>query len=220
MEINEILGKCDHTLLSVTATWEEIKNLCDESVAYRTATVCIPPCYVEKAKKYTGGQLKICTVIGFPNGYSTTETKIFEAKDAIEKGADEIDMVINLCLLKSGDVKGVEDEIRAVKNACGDVCLKVIVEECLLTLDELVTMCRAVTDAGADYIKTSTGFSLRGASIDAVRLMRENVGANVKVKAAGGIKTLDDAEAFIKAGADRLGTSRVVKAVKESENKA
>lgn len=220
MDINEILGKCDHTLLSPTATLEEIKNLCDEAVAYRTATVCIPPCYVETAKKYAGGQLKICTVIGFPNGYSTTESKIFEAKDAIAKGADEIDMVINLCMLKSGDAKGVENEIRAVKNACGDVCLKVIVEECLLTAGELVTMCRAVTAAGADYIKTSTGFSLRGASIDAVRVMRSHVGASVKVKAAGGIKTLEDAEAFINAGADRLGTSRVVKAVKESENKA
>lgn len=217
MDVKEILGKCDHTLLGVTATADEIKNLCEEAVKYRVCSVCIPPCYVEDAKKYTDGKIKVCTVIGFPNGYNTTESKVYETADAVKRGADEIDMVVNLCRLKSGDWAYVENEIRAVKEACGGKLLKVIVEECLLSRDEIVDMCRVVTSAGADYIKTSTGFSSGGATAETVALMRKTVGANVKVKAAGGIKTLADAEKFIACGADRLGTSRVVGEAKKLE---
>ncbi len=218
MEIKEILSRCDHTLLTQTATWEEIRALCDDGIRYGTASVCIPPCYVRAAKEYVEDRLKICTVIGFPNGYNTTTVKCFEAREAIALGADEIDMVINLGKLRAGEDGAVLEEIRDVKAACGDKILKVIIETCLLTEDEKIRMCQIVTDAGADYIKTSTGFSKAGATLADVALMGIHVGANVKVKAAGGISGLEDAEAFLKLGADRLGTSRVVKAVKGLES--
>lgn len=219
MELNEILSRCDHTLLSQTATWEEIRAICDDGIIYQTASVCIPPSFVAKAKNYVGDRLKICTVIGFPNGYSTTAVKLYETADALANGADEIDMVINLGDLRSGNDKAVLEEISALKRLCGNRVLKVIIETCLLTEDEKLTMCRIVTEAGADYIKTSTGFSKGGATREDVALMRKNVGKNVKVKAAGGIADLKDAEDFIALGADRLGTSRVVKAVKALEEK-
>ena len=213
MDVKNILSKCDHTLLGQTATWEQIKKICDDGMKYQTASVCIPPCYVKQAKEYVGDKLAICTVIGFPNGYNTTAVKVFETKDAIAGGADEIDMVINIGLLKAGCDTQVCDEIRQIKEACGEKILKVIIETCLLTEDEKLRMCKLVTDAGADYIKTSTGFSTAGATLEDVKLMRANVGANVLVKAAGGISGLEDAQAFLDNGADRLGTSRVVKAV-------
>lgn len=219
MDVKNILSKCDHTLLTQSATWEQIKKLCDEGMTYQTASVCIPPCFVERAKAYVGEKLKICTVIGFPNGYNTTAVKVFETQDAIAKGADEIDMVINIGMLRQGDDEGVTEEIRQIKKACGDKILKVIIETCLLTEEEKVRMCKNVTNAGADYIKTSTGFSSTGATLPDVRLMRENVGENVLVKAAGGISGLEDAQAFLDAGASRLGTSRVVKAVQGIEGK-
>jgi len=214
-----ILSKCDHTLLSQAATWEQIKKICDEGMQYKTASVCIPPSYVKQAKEYVGANLAICTVIGFPNGYNTTEVKVFETKDAIAKGADEIDMVINIGMLRQGLDEQVCDEIKQIKAACGDKILKVIIETCLLTEEEKIRMCKIVTKAGADYIKTSTGFSTAGATREDVKLMRENVGENVKVKAAGGISGLQDAQDFIDLGADRLGTSRVVKAVQGIEGK-
>ncbi len=214
MDVKNILSKCDHTLLTQTATWAEIKQICDDGMLYQTASVCIPPSFVQKAKEYVQGKLKICTVIGFPNGYNTTETKVFETKDAISKGADEIDMVINIGKLKEGLDEEICAEIATLKAACGDKILKVIIETCLLTDDEKVRMCKIVTKAGADYIKTSTGFSKGGATLDDVKLMRANVGKEVCVKAAGGISGLEDAQAFLDNGADRLGTSRVVKAVK------
>ena len=214
MDVKNILSKCDHTLLGQTATWTDIKNLCDEGTMYATASVCIPPSYVKQAKDYVEDKLKICTVIGFPNGYNTTAVKVFETKDAIANGADEIDMVINIGMLRQGLDEEVCEEIRQIKQACGDKILKVIIETCLLTEEEKVRMCQIVTQAGADYIKTSTGFSKAGATLDDVRLMRANVGKEVLVKAAGGISGLEDAQAFIANGADRLGTSRVVKAVK------
>lgn len=219
MDIRNILSKCDHTLLGQTATWEQIKTICDEGMKYGTASVCIPPCYVEQAKKYTGDKLKICTVIGFPNGYNTTAVKVFETAEAVEKGADEIDMVINIGMLRAGEDNKVCDEIRQIKKACGDKILKVIIETCLLTEDEKLRMCKIVTDAGADYIKTSTGFSTAGATLADVKLMRANVGEKVLVKAAGGISGLEDAQAFLDNGAARLGTSRVVKAVQGIEGK-
>ena len=219
MNTQNILSKCDHTLLSQAATWEQIKKICDEGMQYKTASVCIPPSYVKQAKEYVGEKLAICTVIGFPNGYNTTEVKVFETKDAIAKGADEIDMVINIGMLRQGFDKQVCDEIQQIKAACGDKILKVIIETCLLTEDEKIRMCKIVTEAGADYIKTSTGFSTAGATREDVKLMKENVGANVKVKAAGGISGLQDAQDFIDLGADRLGTSRVVKAVQGIEGK-
>ena len=219
MDIQNILSKCDHTLLSVTATWEDIKKICDEGMKYQTASVCIPPAYVAEAKAYVGNQLKICTVIGFPNGYNTAKVKAFEAKDAIERGADEIDMVINIGALKAGRDGQVCDEIKEVKAACGETLLKVIIETCLLTEDEKLRACKIVTQAGAEYIKTSTGFSKGGATLEDVKLMRANVGEGVLVKAAGGISGLEDAQAFLEAGADRLGTSRVVKAVQGVEGK-
>lgn len=217
MDVKNILSKCDHTLLGQTATWEQIRKICDDGMKYETASVCIPPCYVKQAKEYVGDGLKICTVIGFPNGYNTTAVKVFETKDAIANGADEIDMVINIGKLRDGLDDEVCDEIRQIKAACGDKILKVIIETCLLTEDEKVRACKIVTRAGADYIKTSTGFSKAGATLADVRLMRQNVGAEVRVKAAGGIAGLEDAQAFLDAGADRLGTSRVVKAVKGVE---
>ena len=219
MDIKNILSKCDHTLLAVTATWEDIKKVCDEGMNYQTASVCIPPCYVEQAKAYVEGKLKICTVIGFPNGYNTAKVKAFEAKDAIERGADEIDMVLNIGALKAGRDGQVCDEIKEVKAACGETLLKVIIETCLLTEDEKLRACKIVTQAGAEYIKTSTGFSKGGATLEDVKLMKANVGDGVLVKAAGGISGLEDAQAFLDAGASRLGTSRVVKAVQGVEGK-
>ena len=219
MDVKNILSKCDHTLLGQSATWEQIKKICDDGMKYETASVCIPPCYVKQAKEYVGARLAICTVIGFPNGYNTTAVKVFETKDAIAGGADEIDMVINIGLLKAGCDTQVCDEIRQIKEACGEKILKVIIETCLLTEDEKLRMCKIVTDAGADYIKTSTGFSTAGATLEDVKLMRANVGKNVLVKAAGGISGLEDAQAFLDNGAARLGTSRVVKAVQGVEGK-
>ena len=219
MDVRNILSKCDHTLLGQTATWEDIKKICDDGMAYHTASVCIPPAYVKQAKEYVGDRLAICTVIGFPNGYNTTAVKVFETQDAIAGGADEIDMVINIGLLKAGKDDQVCDEIRQIKAACGEKILKVIIETCLLTEDEKLRMCKIVTDAGADFIKTSTGFSKNGATIEDVKLMRANVGKAVLVKAAGGISGLEDAQAFLDNGADRLGTSRVVKAVQGVEGK-
>lgn len=217
MDTKNILSKCDHTLLLQTSTWEEIKKICDDGMKYSTASVCIPPCYVKQAKEYVDDRLKICTVIGFPNGYNTTEVKVYETERAILEGADEIDMVINIGWLKAKCDGQVCDEIRKIKAACGEKVLKVIIETCLLTEEEKLRMCKLVTEAGADYIKTSTGFSKAGATLEDVRLMRQNVGENVKVKAAGGISGLEDAEKFLQEGADRLGTSRVVKAVQGIE---
>ncbi len=214
MDIQKILGACDHTLLKQTATWEEIRSLCDDGMKYHTASVCIPPCYVKQAKEYVGDRLTICTVIGFPNGNMTTESKVFETRDAIEKGADEIDMVINIGMLRAGEEQYVLDEIRAVKAACGSRILKVIIETCLLTEAEKITMCRLVTESGADFIKTSTGFSTAGATFDDVALFAAHVGKGVKIKAAGGISSLEDAEKFMALGASRLGTSRIVKLAK------
>ena len=214
MDVKDILMRCDHTLLAQTATWGDIKALCDDGLKYHTASVCIPPCYVKRAKEYVGEELAVCTVIGFPNGYSTTAVKSHEAQKAIEDGADEIDMVINIGAVKSGDWDYVLNEIKALRFVCGMRILKVIIETCLLTDEEKIRLCGLVTEAGADYIKTSTGFSTGGATFEDVKLMVENVGPMVKVKASGGIKDLDDAAEFIKLGADRLGTSRVVKAAK------
>lgn len=214
MDIKEILSKCDHTILSQTATWLDVKGICDDGITYKTASVCIPPSYVKRAKEYVGDNLKICTVIGFPNGYNTTECKVFETLDAVKNGADEIDMVINIGELKAGNTGYVLNEIKAIKEACGGALLKVIIETCLLTNDEKVTMCRLVTEAGAEYIKTSTGFSKGGATREDIKLFSENIGSNVKMKAAGGISSIEDAEDFIKLGASRLGTSRIVKIVK------
>ncbi|MCQ2465199.1 MAG: deoxyribose-phosphate aldolase [Oscillospiraceae bacterium] len=216
MDIKDILSKCDHTLLLQTAVFDEIKELCDDAVKYSTASVCIPQCYVRQAKEYAGDKLKICTVIGFPNGNSTTASKVFETEDAVKNGADEIDMVINIGMLRAGDYEYVLNEIREVKKACSGRLLKVIIETCLLTDEEKIKMCEIVTESGADYIKTSTGFSKSGATSEDVRLFAEHVGPKVKIKAAGGISSLDDAEKFISLGASRLGTSRVVKIVKNS----
>ena len=217
MDINNILSRCDHTQLGVVAKWEDIRALCDDGMKYGTASVCIPPAYVKQAKEYVGDKLAICTVIGFPNGYNTTAVKCAETADALQNGADEIDMVIPVGYLKDGRDGEILDEIRAIKAVCGDKILKVIIETCLLTEDEKVRMCHIVTEAGADYIKTSTGFSTGGATREDVALMRANVGAAVKVKAAGGISSLKDAEDMISLGADRLGTSRVVRIVKEGD---
>ena len=219
MNVKEILSKCDHTLLGQASTWEQIRKICDEGMKYGTDSVCIPPSFVRQAKEYTGERLKICTVIGFPNGYNTTAVKVFETQDAVQNGADEIDMVINIGMLKGGLDAQVCEEIKAVKAACGDKLLKVIIETCLLTEEEKIRMCKIVTEAGADYIKTSTGFSTAGATLEDVRLMRANVGEKVLVKAAGGISGLEDAENFLQNGASRLGTSRVVKAVQGIEGK-
>ena len=218
MNITEILARCDHTLLLQTATWDEIRAICDDGMKYHTASVCIPPCYVREAKEYVGDRLAICTVIGFPNGDSTTAVKCFETAEALREGADEIDMVIHVGDLKAGNDEKILEEIRAIKKVCGDKILKVIIETCLLTEDEKLRMCRIVTESGADYIKTSTGFSTAGATREDVALMRANVGEHVKVKAAGGIASLQDAEDFINLGADRLGTSRVVKIIKNTDN--
>ena len=215
MERDQILSKVDHTLLSQTATWEEIKVILDDAMNYRTASACIPASYVKQAAEYVEGKLPICTVIGFPNGYSTTAVKVFETKDAIQNGASEIDMVINLGLLKDGKYAELEGEIRRIHEACEGRILKVIIETCLLTQEEKIKMCEIVTEAGAEYIKTSTGFSTAGATFEDVELMKTHVGQNVKVKAAGGISSFDDAEQFIQLGASRLGTSRLVKLMKK-----
>lgn len=217
MELTEILSKCDHTLLSQTATWEQIKAICDDGMKYKTASVCIPASFVKQAKDYVGGRLPICTVIGFPNGYDTTAAKCFMAMDAVANGADEVDMVINIGWLKEGKYDEVCDEIKAIKAACGDKILKVIIETCLLTEEEKIIMCKLVTAAKADYIKTSTGFSTAGATFEDVALFAKHVGPDVKIKAAGGISSLADAEKFIELGASRLGTSRIVKLAKAME---
>lgn len=219
MEKANILKKVDHTLLSQKATWAEIREILDDAIKYKTASACIPAAYVKQAAEYVEGKLPICTVIGFPNGYSTTAVKVFEAKDAVANGAKEIDMVINVGFLKDGRYKELENEIRRVHEACDGNVLKVIIETCLLTDDEKIKMCEIVTNAGAEYIKTSTGFSTAGATFEDVTLMRKYVGENVKVKAAGGIASFDDAERFVTLGADRLGTSRLVKIMKNSEEK-
>lgn len=210
MNKQEILSKVDHTLLKQTATWEQIKKICDEGADNKTASVCIPPCFVKRAKEYVGDKVAICTVIGFPNGNTTTAVKVYETKDAVENGADEIDMVINIGDVKAGDYDKVLVEIKAIKEACCGKLLKVIVETCLLTEEEKIKMCEVVTQSGAEYIKTSTGFSTSGATFEDVKLMRTHVGPHVKVKAAGGINSVSDAEKFIELGADRLGTSRLI----------
>ena len=216
MNNQDILALVDHTLLSQTATWEEIKIICDDAIHYQTASICIPPSYVKAVKEYVGDRMKVCTVIGFPNGYNTTAVKVFETTDAVNNGADEIDMVINLGMVKDGRYDELTEEIRSIKKACNGKLLKVIIETCLLTEEEKIQLCKSVTDAGADFIKTSTGFSNAGATVADVALMRANVGTAVKVKAAGGISSLEDAKDMIKAGADRLGTSRIVKIIKSN----
>ena len=215
MDSKEILKHVDHTLLAQTATWEEIKQICDDAITYGTASVCIPAAYVKQAKDYVQDKMAVCTVIGFPNGYATTACKEFETKDALANGADEIDMVINIGWVKDGKFDAVEEEIRTLKKACGSKILKVIIETCLLTEEEKIKMCQVVTNAGADYIKTSTGFSTAGATFEDVELFAKHVGADVKIKAAGGIASMADAEKFLSLGADRLGTSRIIKIVKQ-----
>lgn len=214
----KILSVCDHTLLAQNATWEQIRAICDDGIKYGTASVCIPPVFVGRAKKYVGTRLAICTVIGFPNGYNSTAVKVFETQEAIKEGADEIDMVINIGELKAKNYDYVLNEIRQIKAACGDKILKVIIETCLLTDEEKIKMCEIVGASGADFIKTSTGFSTAGATREDVKLMREHSPSHVKVKAAGGISSLEDAEDFISLGADRLGTSRVVKIIKNTDS--
>lgn len=218
MEIKDILKKVDHTLLGVTAGWDDIEQILNDAKKYETASACIPPAFVARAKDYVGDKVKICTVIGFPNGYNTTAAKVFETEDAVRNGADEIDMVINIGELKAGNTVYVENEIKAVREACRGRILKVIIETCLLTDEEKITMCEIVTRTGADYIKTSTGFSSGGATFADIELFSKHIGGNVKMKAAGGIKSLDDAEKFIELGCDRLGTSRIVKLAKGLES--
>lgn len=217
MDIQEILQKVDHTVLSVSATWDDIRALCDDGMRYNTASVCIPALYVKKAAEYVNGKLPICTVIGFPNGYSTTAAKCFETEDAVRNGASEIDMVISVGTLKAGDDEAVRRDIEAVRAACKNQILKVIIETCLLTEEEKIRMCRIVSDSGADFIKTSTGFSTAGATFDDIRLFKAHCAPHLKIKAAGGISSIADAEEFIRLGADRLGTSRIVKLVKEGK---
>ena len=217
MELKEILAKCDHTLLAQTATWAEIKAICDDGMKFSTASVCIPASFVKQAKEYVGDKLAICTVIGFPNGYATTAAKCFMASDAVDNGADEVDMVINIGWAKEGKWDAITEEIRAIKAACKGKLLKVIIETCLLTDDEKIALCKCVSDSGADYIKTSTGFSTAGATFHDVELFAKHVAPHVKIKAAGGISSLEDAEKFIALGASRLGTSRVVKLAKAME---
>ena len=217
MKAKEILKHVDHTLLTQTATWEEIRQILDDAMKYETASACIPPSYVAQAKEYVGDKLPICTVIGFPNGYMTTAVKEFETKDAIANGADEIDMVINIGWLKDKKYDLLENEIRTLKEACGHKILKVIIETCLLPEEEKIKMCEIVTAAGADYIKTSTGFSKAGATFEDIELFAKHIGLNVKMKAAGGIASMEDANKFLELGADRLGTSRIIKLVKNEE---
>ena len=215
MDNKYILSKVDHTLLKTTATWKEIQTICDEALEYGTASVCVPPAFVKRCSEYLKGRIPVCTVIGFPNGYSTTEVKCFEAADAVKNGADEIDMVIHLGMLKSGDWGGILDEINAVKSACNGKILKVIVETCELNESERVKIAQTVAKSDADFIKTSTGFSKSGATFEDVSVFSEQVGNRIQIKAAGGISTLADAEKFIELGADRLGTSRIVKLIKD-----
>ncbi len=210
MDKKEILKRVDHTLLKAYATWEDIVTLCEEAIANETASVCVPPAYIKRIHDTYGEKITICTVVGFPLGYSVTEAKIAETRKAIEDGADEIDMVVNISDVKNGLYQKVEGEIRALKEVCKDKILKVIIETCYLTNDEKIAMCKAVTDAGADYIKTSTGFGTGGAVIEDIRLFKKHIGPNVKIKAAGGISTREDLEAFVKEGCDRIGTSRAV----------
>lgn len=217
-DIKDILAVCDHTLLLQTSTWEEIRGICDDAMKYHTASVCIPPCYVRQAADYMQGRIPVCTVIGFPNGNHTTACKVFETKDAVANGADEIDMVINVGMLKAGDYEYVLNEIRAIKAACEGRILKVIIETCLLTDEEKIKMCGIVTASGADFIKTSTGFSTAGATFADIELFAKHIGAGVRMKAAGGISSIADAEKFMELGASRLGTSRIVKLVKEQEH--
>ena len=218
MELSEILKKCDHTLLGQTATWAEIQAICDDGMKYSTASVCIPASYVKAAKEYVGDKLAICTVIGFPNGYATTAAKCFMAADAVANGADEVDMVINIGWAKDGKWDEITEEIAAIKDACNGKLLKVIIETCLLTDEEKIALCKCVSDSGADYIKTSTGFSTAGATFHDVELFAKYVAPHVKIKAAGGISSIEDAEEFIRLGADRLGTSRIVKIAKGLKN--
>ena len=218
MELSQILAKCDHTLLNPAATWADIKAICDDGMKYGTASVCIPASFVRQAKEYVGGKLAICTVIGFPNGYATTAAKSFMALDAVSNGADEVDMVINIGWAKEGRFDEIRDEIAAVKAACGERILKVIIETCLLSEEEKIQLCHVVSVSGADYIKTSTGFSTGGATFDDVALFAKYVAPHVRIKAAGGISSLEDAEKFLALGASRLGTSRIVKIAKGLEN--
>lgn len=215
MDIKDILSKVDHTLLNPKATWEEIKIICDDGMKYGTASVCIPPSFVKRVKEYVGNRLKICTVIGFPNGYNTTEVKAFETENALKNGADEIDMVINLGNLMDKNYEKILSEITNIKSVCGEKILKVIIETCLLNEAQKIKMCEIVTKSGADFIKTSTGFSSGGVTFEDIELFSKYVGENVKIKAAGGISSIADAEKFVSLGADRLGTSRIVKIVKE-----
>lgn len=217
MDVKEILKHVDHTLLLQGATWEEIKQICDDAMKYETASVCIAPSYVKQAAEYMGDKMAVCTVIGFPNGYMTTKAKEFETKDALENGASEIDMVINIGWLKDKKYDLIENEIRALKAVCKDKILKVIIETCFLTDEEKIKMCEIVTNAGADYIKTSTGFGGAGATFDDIKLFSQHIGPNMKIKAAGGISSMEDAEKFLELGADRLGTSRIIKIVKNEE---
>lgn len=214
MDKKEILRHVDHTLLSQGATWEEIRQICDDAVKYKTASVCIPPGYVREAAEYLKGRIAVCTVIGFPNGYMTTAAKEYETKDALANGAAEIDMVINIGWLKDKRYELIEEEIRTLKAVCGEKLLKVIIETCLLTDEEKIKMCGIVTKAGADYIKTSTGFSKGGATFEDIELFAKHIGPGVKIKAAGGISSMEDAGKFLSLGADRLGTSRIIKLVK------
>lgn len=220
VEIKDILAICDHTLLLQTSTWEEIKGICDDAMKYRTASVCIPPCYVKQAKEYMQGKIPVCTVIGFPNGNHTTACKVFETRDAVANGADEIDMVINVGMLKAKEYDYVLNEIKEIKEACQGRLLKVIIETCLLTDEEKIKMCEIVTKSGAEYIKTSTGFSTAGATFSDIELFAKHIGEGVKMKAAGGIGSIADAERFMELGASRLGTSRIVKIVKAGEQTA
>lgn len=210
MEIREMLKRVDHTKLQAYCTWEEIQALCEEAIEYETASVCIPPAYVERVHKTYGERINICTVIGFPLGYAVTEAKVAEAKEAIAQGCNEVDMVINITDVKNGLFDKVEEEIRQIKKACGDHILKVIIETCYLTEAEKIAMCHAVTNAGADYIKTSTGFGTGGATVEDVKLFKEHIGADVKIKAAGGVSSLEDLKTFIELGCDRIGTSRAI----------
>lgn len=217
MEIKEILKYVDHTLLKQESTWEQMKVICDDAMKFSTASVCVPPSFVKQCKDYCGDKMKICTVIGFPNGYNTTAVKVFETEDALKNGADEIDMVINIGWVKDKKFDLIKEEIKAIKNACGDKILKVIIETCLLTDEEKIEMCKIVTEAKADFIKTSTGFSTAGATREDIKLFSENIGENVKMKAAGGIASLIDAEDFLKLDAQRLGTSRIVSIAKSEQ---
>ena len=217
MTAKEMLGKVDHTQLKAFATWEDIQKLCDEAIQYHTASVCVPPCYIKRIHDSYGEKINICTVVGFPLGYSVTEAKVAEVRKALEDGCNEIDMVVNISDVKNGLFDKVEEEIRTLKKECGDHILKVIIETCYLTEEEKIAMCKAVTDAGADFIKTSTGFGTGGATKEDVELFKKYIGPKVKIKAAGGIANLQDAEDFINLGASRLGTSRIVKAVKAME---